>query len=242
MRENRIIIDSSKRSSYNRDGVLSTSSKFEIELKYAKNHIKKVLLRRAVIPNTIYNINANNNTFSFTISATTYTGTITPGVYTATSLADAIQTAFNALFAGFTVAYSTSTLKITISHASAFTINSRTANCYTELGFGTIGVSATSQTGSKVVSLARPYYFFVNVAELSSHYMTVEEKKATWVIPKNVNSNGVVDYEPENPIEIDCNNLTLKTLNIHLTDAEGVDIDLNGSEWMLIIEVVVDNK
>lgn len=237
MHENRIIIDSSKRKLYTRDGVLATSSLFEVELMYAKNHVRAVHLHRCVIPNTIYNITASNCQFSFTISGNTYVVSLTYAAYTANTITAALQTLMNGVSAGFTVSYDVGTFKCTISNATAFSINTVANNCYKELGFVAPLAAATSQVATSVVSLTRPYHFLITIGELSSHYMTVDEKKATFVIPKNVNSNGVIDYEPDRPIPIPCNNLTLKTLNIQLSDQFGNSIDLNGSEWTLIIEL-----
>lgn len=111
-----------------------------------------------------------------TVTASTYSHTdlsSVTGTGTYTAFATAVQTALNAVVAGWTVSYSTSTHAYTISHATAFTLTwtgTGGTNLQRALGFTATVGSTTSAT-----STARPYYVIVPAISARSQVSDVYE-------------------------------------------------------------------
>lgn len=111
-----------------------------------------------------------------TVAADTYAHTdlstvMGTGEYTA--FATAVQTALNAVVAGWTVSYSTTTHAYTISHATAFTLTwtgTGGTNLQRALGFIASVSSTTSAT-----STVRPYYVIVPAITARSQVSDVYE-------------------------------------------------------------------
>jgi hypothetical protein len=111
-----------------------------------------------------------------TVTASTYSHTdlsSVTGTGTYTAFATAVQTALNAVVAGWTVSYSTSTYAYTISHATAFTLTwtgTGGTNLQRALGFTATVGSTTSAT-----STVRPYYVIVPAISARSQVSDVYE-------------------------------------------------------------------
>jgi hypothetical protein len=111
-----------------------------------------------------------------TVTASTYAHTdlsSVTGTGTYTAFAAAVQTALNAVVAGWTVSYSTSTYAYTISHATAFTLTwtgTGGTNLQRALGFTATVGSTTSAT-----STVRPYYVIVPAITARSQVSDVYE-------------------------------------------------------------------
>ena len=111
-----------------------------------------------------------------TVTASTYAHTdlsSVTGTGTYTAFAAAVQTALNAVVAGWTVSYSTSTYAYTISHATAFTLTwtgTGGTNLQRALGFTATVGSTTSAT-----STVRPYYVIVPAISARSQVSDVYE-------------------------------------------------------------------
>jgi hypothetical protein len=111
-----------------------------------------------------------------TVTASTYSHTdlsSVTGTNTYTAFATAVQTALNAVVAGWTVSYSTSTYAYTISHATAFTLTwtgTGGTNLQRALGFTATVGSTTSAT-----STVRPYYVIVPAISARSQVSDVYE-------------------------------------------------------------------
>ena len=111
-----------------------------------------------------------------TVTASTYSHTdlsSVTGTNTYTAFATAVQAALNAVVAGWTVSYSTSTYAYTISHATAFTLTwtgTGGTNLQRALGFTATVGSTTSAT-----STVRPYYVIVPAITARSQVSDVYE-------------------------------------------------------------------
>ena len=111
-----------------------------------------------------------------TVTASTYSHTdlsSVTGTGTYTAFATAVQAALNAVVAGWTVSYSTSTYAYTISHATAFTLTwtgTGGTNLQRALGFTATVGSTTSAT-----STVRPYYVIVPAISARSQVSDVYE-------------------------------------------------------------------
>ena len=128
----------------------------------------------AEIPNVFFPINSSNNVFTFTVTGVPFTLTIPVINYTATTLATAVATLLNSVSSGFSVAYSTTTLRYTITSSLALTwslfFNGRHSPCKS-LGFLPSTLYSASGPGSSIVSqlVAQPLgpsYLYLNSQKL----------------------------------------------------------------------------
>lgn len=128
----------------------------------------------ATIPNVFLTITEENNKFTFTASGTSYTITLPSIYYTTTTLASQLATLLNAVSSGFSVSYSSTTLKYTITSSSSLSWSIYFANRNTPakyLGFLPETLYSASGTGSSIVSqiVARPLgpdYLYLNSQKL----------------------------------------------------------------------------
>lgn len=236
----RILIDSR-----NRTLPTDTSSNFKVKLDTPLT-IKRVALSKCMIPNTIYNINSGNNIIGFN-DGSNKTATITPGMYTTSSIKGAIESALNTASGTltFTYTYNNVTGMVTLSATGSFALRfgSVSANSAASwLGFGPVDtVSAASHTGDNISDMGYSTpYILVNVFNTAS-VIGSAGSKATWVVPINAASDQYISYEatsPEGDQPICMNPLQPTTIiSVSLTDAAGNFIDLNGGEWWMLVEV-----
>src|SRR2546423_1273454 len=81
--------------STDRIGVLESSSQFTVRVQPAITNACKVSLAFAIIPNSTYNITADNNLISYD-DGSVITSTIPPGSYNATTLAAEVASVMTA--------------------------------------------------------------------------------------------------------------------------------------------------
>jgi hypothetical protein len=74
-----------------------TPSVFRWKFQRPMKDIKSVTLVGATIPNRIFNLDVGWNSFTFQEATVTWTVTLTPGIYTTTTLASSLQGALNTL-------------------------------------------------------------------------------------------------------------------------------------------------
>lgn len=121
-------------------------------------------------PMSITNVTAGFNTFLVDVGAGDQTVTIPIGVYTASTLAAAVQTALVAIDATFTAAYNSTTQRVTITRGAgnyelkfATLAAGQTDSAWRELGFAQtdLGPGFASYTGSAAPDLAIPNVYMI---------------------------------------------------------------------------------
>lgn len=184
------------------------------------------------IPQTIYNISSQNNTFVFNDGGPNALA-IPEGFYTATTIATELQSQLNAVSAlTFTVSFSDTTQKITIGATGSFTVLMNGVN--SPLGFDTT-TSATSHTATEILNLEVVDALFIHINEIRE--IDYIQGGSTFAIPSNVNQLQVIDYNENSGFRqtITFNN-PCSVLTIRLTDEDNRVADLNGSDWYFILE------
>lgn len=249
---NYIVINSKDRTS-------GTSSNFRINLpsnKIKLNGKNKLKLQSIVMYNTLYVINSNNNKIDFNENSTNKTTTLTNGFYNASTLASHIGTAMTSTSSGyatFTATYSTVTGKMTISSTQNFTLKFLTGtntatSPYRILGFmdtnGILPVDSsvgTSATGNNVVNLGLPTTIYITVKEWNgANVIDTSGTPCSFAIPLMANSNELItlnNQQINQVIEIPSNINILNNISIVLTSNGNVALDLNNSEWSMILEL-----
>ncbi len=201
------------------------------------------------MPNTIYNIRTGvNDRVVFRRSATDYSYVIPPGMYDIVTLATLIGPGMIVADANnYAATYSSTTGKLTITGTGAFVLNwSTNANAATgawkELGFTQADTSsATSQTGTNVVSLERPLSVYVDMVEVPTRLTNIPTTSTVnryhFVVNMNQASGNVVfataQSQYEQKIDFGAKVYFPKQFTIRLKLADGSTVNANGADWEL---------
>jgi hypothetical protein len=249
---NYIIINSVDRTSgTSSDFIINSSNLIRL------NGRNKLKLKSIVMYNTIYTINGNNNKIDFNENSTNKTTTLTNGWYTASSLATHIGTAMTTTsggFATFTASYSSVTGKMTISSTQNFSLlfltgTNTSSSPYRELGFtSTNGITAvntsagTSATGNNIVNLGLPLTIYISINNWNgSNIKDTSGTHCTFAVPVNCLAGEMINFngdDIEQVVEVPSNVNVISQLKITLSSVNNRAIDLNNSEWSLILEIL----
>lgn len=218
------------------DRASGTSHQFTYTLPYSIKNVKRITLLNAEIPNTCYNVRSPYNTFQFVRSSTTYTATVTEGVYTSTSLLLALATAMTATGAGTTFSFSSSstTLKITMTATNSVTVGDTFLS--RSLGF-TSGQQGTSITATNTYVIG-DMFLFIQIRNLPTN--VISTASAQFRVPLTADS-GYIQFFASSPsneqfIVMD-GNTSLGHLDICIVDQYGNAVSLNGAELSLFLRI-----
>jgi hypothetical protein len=222
-------------SSKERETSSASSSDFRLKLSRAISAGETYTLVYAHIPQTIYNIDAQNNSFVFNDGVERQV-TLPNGFYTASTVTTALQSVMNAVSSQtFTVTLDDTTQKITLDSTGSFSVSMNSVE--SPLGFTSDTTLNTSHTGDTILNLERTDALFIHVNEIQETDLV--RGGTTFVIPSSVNQLQVIDYNERNgyhqKITFNTPNLLL---SIRLTDAENRTVDLNNSDWYFVLEQV----
>lgn len=195
----------------------------------------------ASIPRTWYTCDSTNNRIYFNENATDKTASITPGNYTTTSLATAVETALNNAssgFANFSVAFSSATHKYTITSDQTFSLKFASNTLYSAhelLGFSATDTSpGTTATSQNIANLSSDVCCHLVIQQAKSTYHSAREGviQATAIIPLTGSWGDVVRFTPE----VDERSLIIfesptSYLDICIKDSRGIVRSLNNVEW-----------
>lgn len=235
-----LYIDSSQRTT-------GTSVDFTLSLASSVAKVLEVEVIGAEIPYTFYGVTATNNRIVWTLSGP-HTCTVTPGNYTVSQFVTALQTAMNAVQAGWTITYSAQTYKLTFSHASAFTIDMSNASGTTTMsrviGLAATTTLATSKVMTNAVNVSGPRYLLIKSRALTRPKITRPYLNATQddVLYKVSIQGGPGDILVEknlytNRLKFGVRQV-IKNLDFQLTDELGNLMDLNGHDWSLSVNLL----
>lgn len=240
MTKTTIIIDSSQRTT----SVYPSNNKWIYNLKTVYQNVKEIKLIGAIIANSQYVINSNNNILTVNYSGTDYTFTIPVGNYTPSSLATQLQTTLNTngFGATFTVTQSSTTytfrLQCTLAVTYKFSLNTILGRI---LGFGSSNTASTTDvTGSNTYQVTSTRYYKIQIQEIANDIdSNIQPLFYTFLIMNNVNSGEYNYVNPSNNVnnnicQIQQQNIT--KLSISMYDEDNFLVNLNGNEYILILE------
>ena len=228
----------------------SVSSASQYDIVYRTNdsdlhQVKRIELKSALIPNTYYNINANNNLFFFPNSDSGLSSYTVPiGQYTIATLI----TELNTLVAVLTVTESTLTgrLTFTISAGTMDIISDSAVNPMAPILGMLVTVLATAGpvTVSGVPNLNGLKSVYISSQSLSSHSSMIASEKLKrnifCSIPVDV-PYGVYMTWDENDNTLDytlfASHKNISSIDIKLLDDNNDVVDLNGLDWELIFRI-----
>lgn len=233
-----------------KDRISGTSSNFLVNMNISIEYADYLQLLNVRIPNTFYNVNSYNNQITFIDNlSVTHTITIPNGSYNINNLLTAIQTALNAASAlVFTLTYNSTTFKLTISTTDNFQLlfGSGLNQLNYLLGFSSIDLNgANSYTSDLCVSLSFNY-IVIKIDEIgrTAYYSTNKRDEKTFIIPINEPSGSYVEYDHKQYFYqcADTRGKVLSQLNISLFSPGGNPLNLNGSDWYMILEPKEEHK
>lgn len=241
-----IVIDSMKRDT----SLFPNSNSFRYRTTKIYQNVKCTSLFSAQLFTSDYVINSNNNSFSITKSSTIYTCTLTRGNWSAASYATQLQTDLNNVAnwtsnpsLTFTVTYSASTNKYTISAGSVFNLNFNTSfKLANKLGFSRQQTtSATSHTSNTSVQFFNTRYYDIRISELLRD--SSENLNNCYArIFNTVQTNELIDFSSwrDYPnIKHDMSNTVSfpQELKIEIYDENNDLVDNNNSEFVLMLQL-----
>ena len=231
-----ITINSNFAKEYNNNNTGNFTYEFtEILVRYHYNVLLSV--NYIQLPISWYNVNSNNNQLVYTINTVETTLEIDKQNYDI----DSLVTWLNTNWTNFTVTYDSYKNKMTYTHStSEFTIES-TSSCLKLLGLSATDHTSVGfvLTSDNVCDLS--YTKAVNVCceEISSKNIGLDGdyKNILVSIPVNADANSVLSYYNYSGKRTIITNRSLYKLHIHIEDDDGNEINLNGLNWLIEIEV-----
>jgi hypothetical protein len=132
-----------------------SSTNFTVQLNSLLKNVKRVSLKTVSFLNNFYNVYANNNTYTFSVNSTPYTGQIPPGWYTSDTLIAALVAVVNTYTAsGFTLSQDPISAKVSAGIGGTDTISITPGGPFQLLGF-TQAITIAAST-SPVIAAALP--------------------------------------------------------------------------------------
>lgn len=223
-----------------------TATEFQVTLPRSIQRGQKYELSYAHIPMTQYNITTRNNIFRFDESGIPLHAVLAPGFYSAITLAVELKRAMETVGANtYTVSIVNTQFKVQIVGSSAFLIlmtaehpllETLVNGCF-ELGFG-LSSSGTTHIASTLLNLEG------NNSSISIDLNDIIEMDSirqgcTFNLPISVNPLQVIDYSaPVHHVQTVTFNQPTNHLKVRLKDSNNETIDLNTSEWYMILKRV----
>jgi len=205
-------------------------------------HHLYISVQKASIPNSMYNINSNNNQLTIFYDNIVYVLYVPTGNYNINQLLIALKT----LLPSFTISYNTLTNKITFIYTSDFSLYASSTI------LGVIGFNENaliSSTNNRLESIHCCNLVSVKCINVLSNLTTYNintqfsnNKSILCSIPVNSAPYSMIQYENNNNFRSNLFTNSLSTLNIQLVDdSNGKLIDLNGLHYSMTIQVDIIN-
>lgn len=225
----------------------SSSSNFQILFDDVFENTDKIIsIESVILPISFYAINANNQDFIIAgVTGGTATASITPGTYNSSTFLTAIDTAINAqtVTTGVTVASAisatTGKLAFTVSNGN-LSVTSNTNN-YRYLGLPqstTLTGTGGSWISTNICDLTISRYIDILVeVPLASSNTTNKNRNVLARIPTNQTPFTTIYYSQSNFNFVSLLTRKFTQLSLQLVDESQQEIDLNGLDWSLVLNV-----
>ena len=243
-----------------RDRISSSisSSNFSIVLNVPITNVKYIKLQKVLMNHKIYNISSeySNNTISYTekslptfeeppVAQTTHTvtATLATGYYSIADICyEVAQQMTNSSHYGYmyTVTYNYKTGKFTISCSGLFILPVSTLGDY--LGFTTAITSYVNEdegyTADSVSKINDPVYYYISINNLQSLQSGRNNIISTFMITNNEEQT---EYQSISEQYVCINDtITLKEIQVYLKNRDGSSVQMNGSNFALLLNVITD--
>lgn len=231
---------------HSRDRLTATDSTNSFNVNFSsKPRFSKARLKSVNIPLTEFTINSNNNKIDFrdVTGETNYSVTIPSTSYNPTTLATAIKTALDAeALNPWTVSYSSSTSKLTISNGSNFILlfgsgsNISTSIAKT-LGFFKNDTESGTSVISNSVQLNRGPVYHININELYENNISSSGQSYNFSFPVAGNFADILNWENPSKKMYDYKEIKeINIMNVTLMQNDGTLVDINESDWSFTLD------
>ncbi len=217
-----------------------SSSNGSIKLNFSLDHEYKI--KEFIMPNNIYSIDGSNNIIYFNESSVARTATLSVGTYSPTQLASEIKTQMD--IGGintYTITYQNNTNKFSfVSSANfGFTFNTNNTNSsYKILGKDEVDdIEGLSQASENPIDLNKHLIIYMNIPDANNDLTISNNYKTSFIISENVSFSDIIrqDYNNSNIILFFRDK---STIHYYIHDRDGNEINLNNSDWSLLLEKV----
>ncbi len=241
-----LIINSKDRENYSSTG----STNFEVKLQNPINFdILAYGLESVCIPKTNYNITSGQ--FQITDSVGVQIVTIPNGNYSLSTFSTELQTQLNSLGNDtYVVSSSILTMKLTItSDFTGFVLNPSASNyqVVTSMGFNN-STTYNSVSGvlesPKVIDLSGIKNVYIKIAELTEYMRDTKNLSSNFKVDYGCSYGSIVYFTNQSKYlqyyETAQNHIRrTDKFSVRLVDEIGDDIDLNGSDWSMVLRFFV---
>lgn len=199
---------------------------FPLNLKFQSDFRNFVSLESMKFINSVYPINSTNNTFVFRENSgvVDFTATVSAGSYTGTDMASALQTAMNASGAAntYTVTFSSTTYKITISANGVNTFNIQSSSTIlAKIGFASTSTFSNSKTGSYLVRLDGTSYIDIVTSLPVTTFCSNYSRQVLKRVYFNQPFGSIIVYEDSQADALPLRTSELSLLDIQIFDDTG---------------------
>ena len=143
----------------------------------------------------------------------------------------------------FTVIYSSLTNKFIFTHSS-YDFIIRESNCFDLLGFAPYYHYSISRilpsTNCINLSPVRSFIIGTNVKTGNINLSAPQVQNVLCAIPIITNSLSVVNYINSDNFKSNLSTNVLSSISIHITDQDGLNIDFNGVNWFITIQLDIN--
>lgn len=237
-----------------KDRISGSYSDFTVRLPRTIPNVRNITVHSVILPLMVYNVNENNNVFSFTDStSSTYTIVIEPGSYNANTFSVALEDLMNTSSTDqFTVTYSMTTFKFSIVNASSgWSINAlMQSSAYAAMCISPGAYLYTCEGDS--CSFGIPYHAYIESSALSfsnhhsvpHYYSSNPDENGLDIIakiPMTSNTGGVIFFEYIAAQESvgdsqHATGLLSQKIDLKLRFPENSDFQIL-SDWSLVVHV-----
>jgi hypothetical protein len=181
-----------------------TPAVYRLQLLIPLRNVVAITLSSGVFPITEPNVNLYNQWLDIDVGGTAYAVQVPPGEYTTATLAAAIQAAITAIpaLAAFTVTLDPLTLRLTLTHAAAFSLLFRTGvhvnqSLWQVMGFLQEDTAvALSVTAPGVIDLAGTLAIDMFIAEISDNIDSTDNAVARIDLQKFTPTSTLTYFQP----------------------------------------------
>lgn len=222
--------------------------KFNTILKDTNDIIRaSISILSAQIPVSFYNINVYTDVLKIQIGVSVYTITLTNGNYNSTTLVAEMQIQLIAQgLTDFTIVYSSTTGKMTISRATSFTILFSGSTILGVLGYSqTIDTVGLSLTGINPLNLLGSLRVRVLSTQLSTLNIDSSIKGGISLlasIPIEAPPYGVILFDNYNKSSQELKSLDITDIDLQLVDDNGNLINFNNIDWSITMVMYIERK
>lgn len=228
-----------------------SSTNFKISFNNAQSlqSVKRIIIKNAVLPNVMYNVNSLNNIFTYKIGATPFNITLSVGQYILSDLITAIEAHANALGVGLTILLNNTTKKLEFASTTPITYLTETENIMARilgLTSGSVGdVLTFPAPGFPDLSGVQTLYIASEVLSDGSNLIdaVLQAVPVIAVIPINVPYGGFAQYSTEHS-DIDhidygsqSSGKNIQHIDVRVYDDTGDIVDFQGLDWVMILKI-----